>query len=84
MYAFIRSFIEILDDVKTRLEKSNNSEFWINRIFRNIERDDEINKKLDFEGWTVIWFWGADIKKHTDECVGVVEKTIFDSIEFEE
>lgn len=41
-------------------------------------------KKLDFEGWTVIWFWGEDIKKHTAECVKVVEETIFDNIEFEE
>ena len=61
-------------------EKSNNSEFWINKISRNIERDDEINKKLDFEGWTVIRFWGEDIKKHTDECVKVVEETIFDNV----
>ena len=44
----------------------------------------EINKKLDFEGWTVIRFWGEDIKKHTDECAKVVEETIFDNIEFEE
>ena len=72
------------DTLKKRLEKSNNSEFWINKISRNIERDDEINKKLDFEGWTVIRFWGEDIKKHTDECVKVVEETIFDSMEFEE
>ena len=72
------------DTLKKRLEKSNNSEFCINKISRNIERDDEINKKLDFEGWTVIRFWGEDIKKHADECVKVVEETIFDSMEFEE
>ena len=66
------------DALKQRLEKINNSEFWINKISRNIERDDEINKKLDFKGWTVIRFWGEDIKKHTDECVKVVEETIFD------
>ena len=72
------------DTLKKRLEKSNNSEYWISKISRNKERDDEINKKLDFEGWTVIRFWGEDIKKHTDECVKVVEETIFDSIEFEE
>ncbi|MCM1427424.1 MAG: very short patch repair endonuclease [Eubacterium sp.] len=60
------------------LEKSNNSEFWINKISRNRERDDEINKRLLFEGWTVIRFWGNDIKKHIDECVMVVEETIFD------
>ena len=72
------------DTLKKRLEKSNNNKYWINKISRNKERDDEINKKLDFEGWTVIRFWGEDIKKHTDECVKVVEETIFDSIEFEE
>lgn len=64
--------------LKPRLEKSNNSEFWISKISRNRERDDEINKRLLFEGWTVIRFWGDDIKKHAEECVRVVEETIFD------
>ena len=64
--------------LRSKLEKSNNGEFWINKISRNRERDDEINKKLLFEGWTVIRFWGDDIKKHTDECVRVVEETIQD------
>ena len=51
----------------------------INQRFpRNRERDDEINKKLLFMGWTVIRFWGKDIKKNTDECVRVIEETIFD------
>lgn len=64
--------------LKPRLEKSSNSEYWISKISRNCERDDEVNKKLLFEGWTVIRFWGKDIKKNTDECVRVVEETIFD------
>lgn len=64
--------------LKPRLERGNNSEFWINKISRNRERDDEINKRLLFEGWTVIRFWGDEIKKHTDECVKVIEETIFD------
>ena len=69
--------------LKPRLEKGSNSEFWINKISRNIERDDEITKKLLFEGWTVIRFWGEDIKKRTDECIKVIEETIFDKM-FEE
>ena len=64
--------------LKPRLEKGNNGEFWISKISRNRERDDEVNKRLLFMGWTVIRFWGTDIKKHTDECVKVVEETIFD------
>lgn len=30
-------------------------------------------------GWTVIRFWGNEIKKNTDECVRVIEETIFDT-----
>lgn len=63
---------------KSRLEKGNNGNYWVNKISRNRERDEEINKKLLFEGWTVIRFWGNDIKKHTDECVQVIEETVQD------
>ena len=64
--------------LKPRLEKSNNSQYWISKISRNRERDDEINKRLLFEGGTVIRFWGKDIQKNVDECVRVVEETIFE------
>lgn len=64
--------------LKPRLEKSNNSDFWINKISRNRERDDEVNKKLLFMGWTVIRFWGKDIMKNTEECLKVIEETIWD------
>ena len=70
--------------LKPRLETGNNSEYWIKKISRNRERDDEINKRLLFEGWTVIRFWGDDIKRHTDECVKVVEEAIFDSMYLDE
>lgn len=63
--------------LKPRLEKGDNGEFWISKILRNKKRDDEINKKLLFMGWTVIRFWGDDIKRHTDECVRTIEETIF-------
>lgn len=64
--------------LKPRLEKSNNSEFWIKKISRNMERDDEIDKQLLFRDWTVIRFWGKDILKNTDECIKVIEEAIYD------
>ena len=64
--------------LKPRLEKSNNSQYWINKISRNRERDDEINKRLLFEGWTVIRFWGKDILSNVDECINVIEEVIWD------
>jgi len=66
------------EKLELKLKNSNNSEYWISKISRNKERDDEVNKKLLFMGWTVIRFWGNDIKKHTDECVKVIEEAILD------
>ena len=51
---------------------------WISKISRNRERDDEVNKRLLFEGWTVIRFWGKDILKNTEECISVIEETLFE------
>ncbi len=66
--------------LKPRLQKGSNGEFWISKISRNKERDNEINRKLLFMGWTVIRFWGTDIQKHTDDCVKVIEETLFDIV----
>ena len=65
--------------LKPRLEKSKNSEYWQKKITRNMERDEEVNKQLMFLGWTVIRFWGKDILKDTDECIKVIEETIFEN-----
>ena len=66
------------EKLKERLKSGNNGEFWIKKIARNMERDDNINKRLQFEGWTVLRFWGDDIKKNTEECVKTIEETVFD------
>ena len=64
--------------LRPKLEKGSNSDFWIKKIGKNIEHDNEINKELNFLGWTVIRFWGNDIKKKTDECIKVIEEVIFE------
>ena len=64
--------------LRPRLEKGDNAEYWIKKLKRNIERDDFVNKRLLFEGWTIIRFWGKDITKNTDQCVKVIKETIFD------
>jgi len=64
--------------LKPRLMKSNNSEYWISKISRNITHDNEVNKALLFKGWTVIRFWGNDIKRDVDGCIKVIEETIMD------
>ena len=65
--------------LKLRLEKGKNPDYWIKIIERNRSRDFETDKKLLFLGYTVIHFWGQDIKKHTDECIQAIEEAIWDS-----
>lgn len=66
--------------LRPRLERGNNSQYWVSKIARNRERDDEINKQLLFKGWMVIRFWGKDISKNVGECVKVIEESIFDNM----
>ena len=65
--------------LKPKLEKGNNPNYWVNKIARNIERDREKDQELLFLGWAVIHFWGKDILNNTDECIKVIEETIFDN-----
>ena len=64
--------------LKPKLKKGKNADYWIPKIVRNMERDQEKDKQLLFLGWTVIHFWGKDILKKTDECLRVIEEAIFD------
>lgn len=64
--------------LKARLAKGSNPDYWIKKIERNRDRDVENDKKLLFLGWTVIHFWGKDILRNIDECIRVIEETIWD------
>ncbi len=55
------------NDIKTRRE------FWIPKIERNIKRDVEVNNNLEAEGWTVLRFWGKEIKSDVCSCADQVE-----------
>ena len=51
----------------------SNREFWIPKIERNIQRDNEVNEYLTANGWTVLRFWETDIIKHTDDCINQIK-----------
>lgn len=63
---------------RKRIEKSNNSDYWIMKIERNISRDEDVNRRLKAMGWAVLRFWGKDIKNNTDSCIKAIEEAIFD------
>ncbi len=61
-------------------ELESYSDFWKNKIRRNIERDEENNKILKLMGWTVVRIWESDIKKNVEDCVTVIEEALFDAM----
>lgn len=61
------------DVTKSKIALSQNGDYWIKKIERNIERDREINLKLVENGWRVMRFWGKDIKNHTDDCIEAIK-----------
>ena len=66
--------------LKPRIIRGNNPNYWLKKIKRNMERDRENDQQLLALGWTVIRFWGKDILKNTEECIKVIEETIFDNM----
>lgn len=51
-------------------------DFWIPKIERNMERDQEVNEKLASEGWIVIRFWGKEIKSDVNACAKKIKKAV--------
>ncbi len=45
----------------------SNTEFWLNKINRNIERDEEKTSNLREMGWNVIVIWECELKSKTRE-----------------
>lgn len=58
------------DQIKSRRD------FWIPKIERNIQRDIEVTEKLTETGWTVLRFWGKDIKKNCTKCADIIEEAV--------
>lgn len=45
-----------------------------------MERDRRVEKELEALDWTVIRFWGNDIKKDLEGCLQVIEEVAFDKM----
>lgn len=57
-------------------EIKSNRDFWIPKIEKNMERDRDVTDRLTSEGWTVLRFWGNDIKKNLSRCADEIESVV--------
>ena len=57
-------------DCKYYTVPKTNTEFWMAKVARNQERDQEVWRKLEAKGWSVIIVWECQLKKaNLDETV---------------
>lgn len=54
----------------------SNREFWIAKIERNRQRDQEVNAFYQSKGWTVLRFWDFEVKGEVGRCVAEVLKEV--------
>lgn len=66
------------EKLKSELAKSQNADFWIAKISKNIQRDNDINIELNGMGWKVLRFWGKEIDTNLNECIDVINDAILD------
>lgn len=65
------------DILETKLKSGKNSDYWVMKLQRNIERDIEKDRRLKALGWKVIHFWGKDILNNPKRCVKEIEEAIY-------
>ena len=64
-------------DCKNYTVPKTNTEFWVAKVARNQERDQEVWRKLEAKGWSVIIVWGCQLKKaNLDETIDRVAAEI--------
>lgn len=59
-----------------KYDHKSNEKFWYLKIERNIARDNEVNNRLNLEGWKVLRFWGEEVNKNLDDCIEKVQDII--------
>jgi DNA mismatch endonuclease (patch repair protein) len=55
----------------------SNRDYWVRKIERNINRDRETELMLNYMGWTVLRFWGSEIRRDTQGCVEGIRDAVF-------
>ncbi len=57
-----------------RIPKSN-TDFWIDKLNRNVEKDQKNRQQLEDAGWKVIIIWECEIEKDINEVIQNIVQT---------
>ena len=54
----------------------HNSEFWQQKITRNIQRDLEVTERLQSDGWLVVRVWASEVERDAKIVADMVEQSV--------
>ena len=61
-------------------ELTGYSEFWQDKIRRNIKRDKENTEMLQLNGWKVLRFWESEIKIDLELCADIIASLYYSEV----
>lgn len=53
-----------------------NRAFWHKKLYRNMERDREVNQQLRKLGWRVVRLWEHQVDKKPEQCSAMIVKML--------
>jgi DNA mismatch endonuclease, patch repair protein len=56
--------------------KTANRDYWINKMKRNLARDQQVRRSLEENGWFVLRLWESDVKRDLDQAARLIALTI--------
>lgn len=68
--------MEVMDSECCKIPKTNR-EYWVRKIMRNKERDEEVQRKLSEMGWHSITIWECELKQSKTDAHPVLERLVF-------
>ena len=61
---------------KDKLSRGSNGDYWVQKIARNIVRDQAHTAELEDKGWSVLRFWETDIHRDPQAIAEQVEQAL--------
>jgi DNA mismatch endonuclease (patch repair protein) len=59
-----------------KLSRGTNPGYWLAKIQRNMERDQQNTERLQEMGWTVLRFWESEVHSHPDAVTRRVQQAL--------
>jgi len=60
------------ESLEAQMSRVHGSAYWIKKLKRNMQRDQDVNTRLADMGWTVLRLWESDINTDLDQAVSLV------------